>query len=96
MLYSFVVLVLASAGDIATDVIVSEADWSKYNTGGEDAEEPCQNPQVFEVVMCESVQCKECSSDWCKEQCQYWQEEYSLCRCPEWPAEKTSYSHAYP
>merc|ERR1719149_525623 len=97
MLYSLVLIALtvptvAVRDDIKTDIIVEEADWGKYNVGGVDTDTPCQSPQVYELVMCSSGQCSTCSEKWCVATCQEWQKKMSLCRCPNWPEGKNSYS----
>ena len=82
--------------EIKTDIIVESSEWPTYNANGEDAVAPCSNPQGFEVVMCSSYMCTECVSDWCVKTCQDVQKQYPACRCPNWPASKTSYSGSLP
>ena len=78
--------------EIKTDIIVEKEKWGSYNVGGEDAIAPCSNPQGFEVVMCASYMCNDCVSDWCVKSCQDVQKNYPMCRCPNWPESKKSYS----
>merc|ERR1719409_45530 len=80
-------------GPVETDTVVPKADWASYDNCPEPpCSAPCANVQGFHIVMCESYTCNECASPWCEKTCQKWQEQYPTCRCPDWPASRTSYS----
>lgn len=57
------------------------------------AEIDCGNKQDrFNVVMCESHMCTDCSLAWCTEACQKIQLEFPGCRCDSWPESRKSFS----
>merc|ERR1740129_943954 len=57
-----------------------------------DPDEPCEHQGTFNVTVCESFMCTECTQAYCMETCQEWQAQYPACRCSHWPADKKSFS----
>ncbi len=47
---------------------------------------------TFDVRMCKSHMCTECTLEWCMTSCQKLQEEHAGCRCEAWPDARVSYS----
>eukprot|EP00446_Apocalathium_sp_SHHI-4_P001068 CAMPEP_0177174044 /NCGR_PEP_ID=MMETSP0367-20130122/11968_1 /TAXON_ID=447022 ORGANISM="Scrippsiella hangoei-like, Strain SHHI-4" /NCGR_SAMPLE_ID=MMETSP0367 /ASSEMBLY_ACC=CAM_ASM_000362 /LENGTH=239 /DNA_ID=CAMNT_0018620375 /DNA_START=80 /DNA_END=798 /DNA_ORIENTATION=- len=54
--------------------------------------EACKSQATFDVRMCKSHMCTDCTLAWCMESCQKLQEEHSSCRCMDWPEARKSYS----
>ena len=52
----------------------------------------CSSPQVFYIRMCQSHVGGACSEPWCEETAKQIQAEYPLCRCPDWPGWKLTYT----
>ena len=63
-----------------------------YANGPFACEHWCSSPQVFYVRMCESHVGGACSEPWCEETAKKIQAEYPLCRCPDWPSWKRTFS----
>jgi len=56
---------------------------------------PCDVQDEFNVVMCESATCKLCDEEWCINKCIAFQETYNLCRCVDWPCERSCYQSRF-
>mmetsp|Transcript_12776 Transcript_12776/g.19365 ORF Transcript_12776/g.19365 Transcript_12776/m.19365 type:complete len:107 (-) Transcript_12776:105-425(-) len=54
--------------------------------------EACKTQSSFDLRMCKSYMCTECTLSWCMETCQALQEAHPKCRCESWPESRLSYS----
>ena len=45
----------------------------------------------FDILMCESHQCSNCSLEKCVSECQEWQKQFPTCRCASWPEDRKTY-----
>mmetsp|Transcript_13020 Transcript_13020/g.24321 ORF Transcript_13020/g.24321 Transcript_13020/m.24321 type:complete len:97 (-) Transcript_13020:40-330(-) len=54
--------------------------------------EACKEQSRFDIMMCKSHMCTDCTLAWCMEGCQSYQEEMPTCRCEDWPDARKSYS----
>jgi len=54
--------------------------------------EECDAQSRFDVVMCQSHMCTECSMEWCFKSCQKIQSDYPGCRCADWASSRETYS----
>mmetsp|Transcript_31111 Transcript_31111/g.68192 ORF Transcript_31111/g.68192 Transcript_31111/m.68192 type:complete len:98 (-) Transcript_31111:95-388(-) len=52
----------------------------------------CRGQQRFDIMMCESHLCTECTLEYCTTECQKIQLDFPDCRCENWAAERVSYS----
>merc|ERR1719281_748886 len=52
----------------------------------------CDQQDRFDIVMCKSHMCTDCTLDYCMKKCQELQGNFPTCRCEDWPAARTSYS----
>mmetsp|Transcript_35698 Transcript_35698/g.83561 ORF Transcript_35698/g.83561 Transcript_35698/m.83561 type:complete len:185 (-) Transcript_35698:95-649(-) len=57
--------------------------------------EACDHQDIFDIVMCESHQCTECTLQYCADECQKTQLKYPTCRCADWAPSRTSYSESF-
>mmetsp|Transcript_8737 Transcript_8737/g.15768 ORF Transcript_8737/g.15768 Transcript_8737/m.15768 type:complete len:182 (+) Transcript_8737:58-603(+) len=64
--------------------------------GGSDGDAECDHQNIFDVVMCDSYMCSECTLAYCAEECQKLQHKFPLCKCSNWVAGRTSYSQGAP
>mmetsp|Transcript_131922 Transcript_131922/g.239906 ORF Transcript_131922/g.239906 Transcript_131922/m.239906 type:complete len:190 (+) Transcript_131922:77-646(+) len=55
--------------------------------------EKCDGQDRFDIIMCKSYACTECTLPWCVEKCQQLQNTFPLCRCADWPSSRLSYSN---
>ena len=58
---------------------------------GEDAG-PCDEQCRFDILMCNSFMCTECTYDWCTSACQQIQKDFPSSRCEKWPASRKTFS----
>eukprot|EP00928_Gymnodinium_smaydae_P088637 TRINITY_DN72703_c0_g1_i1.p1 TRINITY_DN72703_c0_g1~~TRINITY_DN72703_c0_g1_i1.p1 ORF type:complete len:208 (+),score=40.10 TRINITY_DN72703_c0_g1_i1:88-711(+) len=54
---------------------------------------PCKGQARFDIMMCSSHACSDCTLAWCGEFCQDVQKQFAGCRCRDWPEPRKSYSH---
>mmetsp|Transcript_4108 Transcript_4108/g.6616 ORF Transcript_4108/g.6616 Transcript_4108/m.6616 type:complete len:119 (-) Transcript_4108:20-376(-) len=54
--------------------------------------EDCDDQERFNVYMCESHMCTDCTLAWCTEKCQELQLLHPDCRCSSWPASRKTFS----
>ena len=54
--------------------------------------EKCDQQEAFDIRMCASHMCTDCSLAWCTEKCQETQLAFPECRCEEWPEARKSFS----
>mmetsp|Transcript_113887 Transcript_113887/g.179263 ORF Transcript_113887/g.179263 Transcript_113887/m.179263 type:complete len:109 (+) Transcript_113887:49-375(+) len=52
----------------------------------------CKAQERFDVMMCKSHTCTDCTLQWCMETCQKIQQDFPTCRCEDWPEARASYS----
>mmetsp|Transcript_69123 Transcript_69123/g.136711 ORF Transcript_69123/g.136711 Transcript_69123/m.136711 type:complete len:104 (-) Transcript_69123:51-362(-) len=57
-----------------------------------DDKDSCKEQARFDIMMCKSHMCTDCTIDWCMKACQEVQSDFSTCRCADWPKKRTSYS----
>merc|ERR1719271_2006189 len=76
-------VVMISASSLRT------ASRSSTNTQGF---EECPAQKRFDIIMCDSHMCTECTLAWCTETCQKVQLMFPECKCSSWPEARTSYS----
>merc|ERR1719189_3032857 len=57
-----------------------------------DPDASCEHQGIFNVTLCESFMCTECTQAYCMEKCQEWQAKHPTCTCAHWPAGKKSFS----
>ncbi|CAL1171174.1 unnamed protein product [Cladocopium goreaui] len=54
---------------------------------------PCDGQCRFDIMMCKSFMCTECTYEWCTEACQKIQTDFPGLRCSDWPEARTSFSN---
>eukprot|EP00440_Ansanella_granifera_P045248 gb/GFBE01049031.1/.p1 GENE.gb/GFBE01049031.1/~~gb/GFBE01049031.1/.p1 ORF type:complete len:113 (+),score=27.79 gb/GFBE01049031.1/:1-339(+) len=54
---------------------------------------PCDQQCRFDIMMCKSFMCTECTYEWCTSACQKIQADFPSNRCADWPESRTSYSN---
>lgn len=78
------------------DVIVPRQLWFHFDNcpthATDGCEHKCSSPQVFYTRMCASHVGGACSEPWCEEAGRKLQADMPLCRCPNWPQWKMTYS----
>mmetsp|Transcript_40466 Transcript_40466/g.109371 ORF Transcript_40466/g.109371 Transcript_40466/m.109371 type:complete len:94 (-) Transcript_40466:84-365(-) len=52
----------------------------------------CRQQARFDVLMCDSHMCTDCTLEWCMEACQKVQLDFPDCRCKNWPTSRSSYT----
>ncbi|CAJ1360927.1 unnamed protein product [Effrenium voratum] len=57
------------------------------------ASSPCDGQCRFDIMMCKSFMCTECTYEWCTEACQKVQKDFPGLRCADWPEARTSFSN---
>eukprot|EP00933_Yihiella_yeosuensis_P039460 TRINITY_DN334_c0_g1_i1.p1 TRINITY_DN334_c0_g1~~TRINITY_DN334_c0_g1_i1.p1 ORF type:complete len:109 (+),score=26.89 TRINITY_DN334_c0_g1_i1:253-579(+) len=60
---------------------------------GEAPPSPCDSQCRFNLLMCYSFMCTDCTYEWCTESCQSIQSDFPGLRCANWPEARTSYSN---
>mmetsp|Transcript_37739 Transcript_37739/g.46749 ORF Transcript_37739/g.46749 Transcript_37739/m.46749 type:complete len:108 (+) Transcript_37739:52-375(+) len=54
---------------------------------------PCDGQCRFDIMMCKSFMCTECTYEWCTEACQKIQTDFPGLRCSDWPEARSSFSN---
>mmetsp|Transcript_134786 Transcript_134786/g.262490 ORF Transcript_134786/g.262490 Transcript_134786/m.262490 type:complete len:99 (+) Transcript_134786:62-358(+) len=54
--------------------------------------EKCKTQTGFDIAVCKSHMCTDCTLEWCCEACQKRQKTNPDCRCEDWPEARKSYS----
>jgi len=57
-----------------------------------DKVEECDEQARFDIMMCKSYMCTECTQSYCMEKCQDTQNDFPTCRCREWARARKSFS----
>mmetsp|Transcript_122976 Transcript_122976/g.358938 ORF Transcript_122976/g.358938 Transcript_122976/m.358938 type:complete len:92 (+) Transcript_122976:88-363(+) len=52
----------------------------------------CAEQDRFDILMCNSHMCTNCTLDWCMESCQKLQLDFPDCRCAGWASSRSTYS----
>jgi len=52
----------------------------------------CKTQTTFNVLVCNSHMCSDCSMAWCTEKCQKVQQDNPGCRCKDWKDARKSFS----
>merc|ERR1719178_460754 len=52
----------------------------------------CDEQTRFNIFMCKSHACTNCTLAYCMESCQEIQQDFPTCRCQDWPDARRSYS----
>merc|ERR1719331_970330 len=52
----------------------------------------CDGQERFDIFMCNSHMCNDCTLDYCMKSCQAVQDDFPTCRCKDWPEARATYS----
>ena len=68
------------------------AAWIVLCLAGAVLAEDCDGQKRFDVMMCKSHMCTDCTLDYCMQKCQKIQADFPTCRCADWPEARKSFS----
>mmetsp|Transcript_35943 Transcript_35943/g.66000 ORF Transcript_35943/g.66000 Transcript_35943/m.66000 type:complete len:111 (-) Transcript_35943:90-422(-) len=62
---------------------------------GESEFSSCQHQDIFNIRVCASHQCTECTTQWCADECQEIQKDFPGCRCENWSESRNHFSDSF-